>query len=277
MQGNGSDILGAGAIPPDHPRAVSLYTRELVVSGLKKGILAPEGLIAHGRGEAFDYLIGEKTTETAQAAIVASAAALLLAKKPVISVNGNAAALCAKEIVSLSKLAGAAIEINLFYWTKERQQAIEQELRVNGAQSILGTGRNGVATIPELNSHRRVVDPQGIYYADTVLVPLEDGDRTEALAKMGKTVIAIDLNPLSRTAVAAQITIVDNIVRAIPALVKAIEDLKSADRLTLQNIVRQFDNRRNLQESLRLIRGGIPDLGDSVAVNAGGRYSQTVG
>jgi 4-phosphopantoate--beta-alanine ligase len=134
-----------------------------------------------------------------------------------------------------------------------------------------------VATIPELNSHRRVVDPQGIYSADTVLVPLEDGDRTEALARMGKTVIAIDLNPLSRTAVAAQITIVDNIVRAIPALVKATEDLKSADSLTLQSIVRQFDNRRNLQESLRLIRGGIPDLGDSVAVNAGGRYSQTVG
>ena len=31
--------------------------------------------------------------------------------------------------------------------------------------------------------------------ADTVLVPLEDGDRTEALVKMGKTVVAIDLNP----------------------------------------------------------------------------------
>mgnify|MGYP006179153607 CR=1 FL=1 len=33
---------------------------------------------------------------------------------------------------------------------------------------------------------RRRVDPEGIFIADTVFVPLEDGDRTEALAKMGK-------------------------------------------------------------------------------------------
>lgn len=49
-----------------------------------------------------------------------------------------------------------------------------------------------------------------------VLVPLEDGDRTEALRRMGKTVIAIDLNPLSRTSRAANITIVDNVIRAVP-------------------------------------------------------------
>lgn len=51
-------------------------------------------------------------------------------------------------------------------------------------------------------------------------MPLEDGDRTEALVRMGKRVVTIDLNPLSRTAVAAHVTIVDNLVRAMPALVE---------------------------------------------------------
>ena len=49
-------------IPYNHPRAGSLHIREMLVEGLRNGIVAHEGLIAHGRGEAFDYLIGEKTT-----------------------------------------------------------------------------------------------------------------------------------------------------------------------------------------------------------------------
>ena len=57
---------------------------------------------------------------------------------------------------------------------------------------------------------------EGIYCADVVLIPLEDGDRAEALVKVGKKVIAIDLNPLSRTAMAAHVTIVDELTRAVP-------------------------------------------------------------
>ena len=45
----------------------------------------------------------------------AAAAALLTAKHPVISVNGNTAALVAKEIVRLADIVGARIEVNLFY------------------------------------------------------------------------------------------------------------------------------------------------------------------
>jgi 4-phosphopantoate--beta-alanine ligase len=75
-----------------------------------------------------------------------------------------------------------------------------------------------------------------------VLVPLEDGDRTEALRRLGKTVIAIDLNPLSRTAQAASITIVDNVTRAMPKLVEAVTRLKSWDRERLLGILRSYDN-----------------------------------
>jgi 4-phosphopantoate--beta-alanine ligase len=211
-------------------------------------------MIAHGRGEAYDYLIGEHTTKTAQRAIKAAAAMLLLSKRPVISVNGNTAALCPRETVELAKAIGAAIEVNLFYRTEERERAIKAELEMYGANNVLGVGHRASATIPELQSQRRRVDPDGIYGADTVFVPLEDGDRTEALIKMGKKVIAVDLNPLSRTARAAHITIVDNVIRATPALAEAARKIRGSR--SLKKIVDGFDNKKNLRESLKIIRGG---------------------
>jgi len=52
-------------IPKSHPRYESLRTRDLIAGGVEKGIASIHGLIAHGRGEAFDYLIGEKTNDFA--------------------------------------------------------------------------------------------------------------------------------------------------------------------------------------------------------------------
>lgn len=226
----------------------------MLVDGYRRGLVAAEGLIAHGRGEAYDYLIGERTTKAARRAIRAAAAALLLSKHPVISVNGNTAALCPRETVELAKATGSAIEVNLFYRTEGRERAIKAELEMHGAENVLGVGLRVSAIIPELQSERRRVDPDGIFSADTVFVPLEDGDRTEALVKMGKTVITVDLNPLSRTARAAHITIVDNIIRAMPAIVKAAREIKGSR--SLEKIVGSFDNKKNLRESLKIIRGG---------------------
>ena len=76
-------------IPKSHPRAKSLLIREKLVNGFDNGLVAKEGLLAQGRGEAFDYLLGEKTGKAAKHAIKAAAAQLLLADMPVISVNGN--------------------------------------------------------------------------------------------------------------------------------------------------------------------------------------------
>ena len=244
-------------IPSSHPRAKSLYIRELLVNGFKNGIVAQEGLIAHGRGETFDYLLGEDTTETARTAIRAACSLLLLAVHPVISVNGNIAALCSKEVVELSNLINADIEVNLFYWTKEREIAIEKELKKMGAKTVLGIRSRGSARIPELRSERRMVDYDGIYKADTVLVPLEDGDRTEALVKMHKKVITIDLNPLSRTSKAATITVIDNVIRALPAMAIEIKQLKQKSGEILKKIVNEFDNSKNLSVSLEIIRCGV--------------------
>lgn len=249
-------------IPPNHPRAKSLRIRRKVITHHKTGVVALAGLIAHGRGEAFDYLIGEKTTKHALKAIAAASAALLLAEKPVISVNGNAAALVANDIVRLAKITGARIEVNLFYRSAEREKAIKKLLEEAGATQILGVDEEASARIPELSSERRRVDPKGILVADAVLVPLEDGDRTEALVRMNKKVIAIDLNPLSRTSQFASITIVDNIVRAMPTLVETTEKLKKRGERELRKIVSEFDNQENLAEFISSINRRLSSLAE---------------
>jgi 4-phosphopantoate--beta-alanine ligase len=224
------------------------------VNGFKSGLVVSEGLIAHGRGEAFDYLIGEKTSNYAFEAIKAASSLLLLAKRPVISVNGNTAALCPKEIVDLANETKSSIEVNLFYRNKTRENLIAETLQKNGANIVLGVGEKEFVKITELSSNRRHVDPKGIFLADVVFVPLEDGDRTKALINMQKKVITVDLNPLSRTSQTATISIIDNIVRAIPELVKTSKQLKKMSQNSLLKILNNFNNKYNIDNSLKIIR-----------------------
>lgn len=182
-----------------------------------------------------------------------------------ISVNGNVAALTPKEVVELSRELKAKIEVNLFYRTEERANRIAKVLRDHGASEVLGVS-DATATIPELLSERRRVSPKGILKADTILVPLEDGDRTEALRRMGKFVIAIDLNPLSRTARTANITIIDNIVRAMPLLVKKVREFRKAGRSSLRTILEGYDNNEILRAALKHIVGRLTRLSQGEVV-----------
>ena len=247
-------MIETNHIPSNHPRAKSLAIRQLLANGFKSGMVVSEGLIAHGRGEAFDYLIGEKTSNFAFDAIKAASSLLLLAKRPVISVNGNTAALCPRDIVDLANETKSTIEVNLFYRDKKRENLIAETLKKNGANIILGVGEKEFLQIPELTSNRRHVDPEGIFLADVVFVPLEDGDRTNALINMQKKVITVDLNPLSRTAQNATISIIDNIVRAIPELVKTSKQLKQKSQNSLLKILNNFNNKYNIDNSLNIIR-----------------------
>ena len=240
-------------IPKSHPRFVSLSIREKIVKGYNDGLVAKEGLLAHGRGEAFDYLVGEKTTKTAKAAINAAAATLLSAQNPVISVNGNVAALCPKEIVQLAKATKAKIEVNLFYYDENRKKKIVKSLKKAGAKQVLGTNPRSYRRIGGLDSPRQIVDKDGIFAANVVLVPLEDGDRTEALQKIGKTVITFDLNPLSRTAQTADITIVDNVIRGMRLLLSACKKSKTAKT--------NFNNKRSLSSAVSEIKNNLKRRG----------------
>ena len=259
-------------VPKSHPRYTSLMTREKIADGVTKGITSIHGLMAHGRGEAFDYLIGEKTTEAAKKSIEAAASLLLLAKNPVISVNGNAAALVAKELVQLSKAIPAKLEVNIFHihenqrfsghkkskeffsGSKQRERKIKAHLVKNGAKEVLIPGN---AKIKYLDSNRKFVNKNGIFKADVVFVPLEDGDRTEALIKNKKKVITIDLNPMSRTAKKATITIVDNIIRAVPLLINTIKRFKKYDKTKLEKIIKNYSNQRILNVALEEINRNL--------------------
>jgi 4-phosphopantoate--beta-alanine ligase len=225
--------------PKDHPRYKSLLAREKLVDA--SDIVAKQGLIAHGRGEAFDYLLGEQTCLPALSAIKAAASALIEAKNPVISVNGNVVALAAREIARLSKVSGAKVEVNLFHRTPERIAKLTKMMEGVGIDAL---GKNANDKIPGLSSERAKCCSDGIGSADVVLVPLEDGDRCEALVKMGKKVITIDLNPLSRTAQTAHITIVDELTRCLPLLSDFVKEKKGLE---------SFDNKQCLSDVLNYI------------------------
>ena len=240
-------------IPDDHPRSESLRTRHRIEAGVEAGITSPQGLIAEGRGEAFDYLLGERTIESAVAAERAAAAYLLAADKPVLSVNGNVAALAPEAVVDLAGATGAKIEVNLFNRTEKRIEAIAAHLREHGASEVLGPGAD--ARIPGLESERAKVAADGIYAADVVVVPLEDGDRAEALAAMGKTEVVIDLNPLSRSPQTAAVPVIDNLLRALPNMATHARDL-CGNPDECATAIAAFDREAALADAERAIRSG---------------------
>ncbi|MEI6221942.1 MAG: phosphopantothenate/pantothenate synthetase [bacterium] len=239
-------------IPENHPRYNSLLLRHKLEEGVNQGLVTPTGMVAHGRGEAFDYLLGEATPPATQAAIEAACALLLLAKHPVLSLNGNTTVLVPEEMIALGNAIPAKLEVNVFYGrTEERERKLAKYLEQFGAKNVLGVNPDG--KIPLLESARGNVSKEGISAADVVLVALEDGDRTEALIKMGKKVIAIDLNPLSRTPQMATVAIVDNITRCVPLLTKTVETMRSWSRERLQDVAEGFDNTAYLRAILEHI------------------------
>jgi len=236
-------------IPKSHPRYASLVARERVALGVAEGYTSTQGLIAQGRGECFDYLIGEMTMPSAREAIQAASALLLVAENPALSVNGNVAALASEEMVALAAALNVPLEVNLFHRSEERVKKIADLLRQKGAKEVLGEHPD--ATVPGLQHARALATRGGIYDADVVLIPLEDGDRCEALVAMGKKVIAIDLNPLSRTARKATVSIVDNILRAVPAITDQVRQLSDRPRDDLMRLVAEYDNAKVLRQAVQ--------------------------
>lgn len=251
-------------IPDSHPRKISLLSRQRIVEATKKGLLADSAMIAHGRGEAFDYLLGERTSESAKLAIKESAARLIEAKNPVISVNGNTVVLAGRPLIRVAAALGCPIEVNIYYRTEERieklhsllqreKEIISQERAPenwNGdwntaimSVEILGKEEDG--RIQGLEGPRSICSSKGIENADVILVPLEDGDRCEALVNLGKQVLVVDLNPLSRTAKMATVTIVDEISRVAELLLDYV--VNNNEKSTTWN------NQESLNQALYII------------------------
>lgn len=251
-------------IPQSHPRRKSLISRKTIVEATKNGLLADSAMIAHGRGEAFDYLLGEKTSDIAELSIKESAARLKLAKNPVISINGNTAVLAGKALIRVAAVLQCPIEINIYYRTEERMEKLYdfvklQRLNVskeekpknwagNWKKTVMAVkilGREEDGRIEGLEGPRSICSAEGIEKADVILVPLEDGDRCEVLVSLGKEVLVVDLNPLSRSAKMATVTIVDEVSRMADLLLEYVTANTSKEA--------QWDNDAALKESLRII------------------------
>jgi 4-phosphopantoate---beta-alanine ligase len=229
-----------------HPRYASLRIRARLAAQAHTGLVAPEGLIAHGRGETFDYLLGERTTPSARAAERRAAEWIRSARLPVLSVNGNVAALAANEVARVARASpGLSVEVNLFHRTPARARAVANALRAAGVRNVLGVRPS--ARIPGLPSDRARVDRRGILAADLCIIPLEDGDRTRALRVLGKKVVSIDLNPLSRTSQEADLPIVDELRRALSNIADELERPGPPERT---GRFARFDRRRALADAL---------------------------
>lgn len=248
-----------GDIPDSHPRAASLRQRERLVEGLHRGVVTETGLIAHGRGEALDYLLGEKTHPFATKSIEAASAVLRLAKHPVITINGNVAGLIGLELAAFAKKhPWLMFELNLFHYSPERAERIMSYLRSVGLTEIIQFADSpSPVVLPGTDSKRRFMHPEGCAIADVILVALEDGDRCKALVDYGKKVIAIDLNPLSRTAQFAHVTIVNELARSLPLLDQQLTLDASLSRSDLDARLARFNNPTELSNAITAIRDGF--------------------
>jgi len=242
------------AADKSHPRYQSLLMRHRLEMAAKAGMLADSALIAHGRGEAYDYLLGEVTIPSAHDATMEALAHLQNADSAVISLNGNAIALAGKELMQLASLLKIPVEVNIFYRTPERMKALLShlyEIRDTNQLDVEILGENPDAKIPGLEGPRAKCCENGIYNSDVILVPLEDGDRCEALVAMGKVVLVIDLNPLSRSAKMGSVTIVDELSRVADNL------LHGAMQKTLRKPRTDYDNNNLLQSAIDHITSSL--------------------
>lgn len=235
------------AADKSHPRYQSLLMRHRLELAAKAGMLADSALIAHGRGEAYDYLLGEKTIPSAHDATMEALAHLQNANSAVISLNGNAIALAGLELLKLASLLNIPVEVNIFYRTPERMNALLSHLNKIKDDNNLDVeilGENPDAKISGLEGPRANCCKDGIYDSDVILVPLEDGDRCEALVAMGKTVLVIDLNPLSRSARMGSVTIVDELSRVANNLLTGA--MQKINRMARSD----YDNNQYLQAAI---------------------------
>ena len=113
-------------------------------------------------------------------------------------------------------------------------------------ESLMGVSLLGGSPdfrIEGLEGPRSHCTEEGIGSADSILVPLEDGDRCEALVNLGKEVIVIDLNPLSRSSKMAPVTIVDEVSRAFEGILSEV--VSNSSRAPTE-----WDNASSLRDSL---------------------------
>jgi len=231
-------------IPKDHPRYKSLVTREHLAECARTGIVSLEGLTSHGRGEAFDYLLGEKTSESALLAGKDCGGPAPHRKTPgALRERQHRGACGTRNRASPEGKRGA-----------RRGQPLPPDTRTGTAD------RDGSSAMPvrtvfsgrsrSASSRSPTTGPfcrrEGCLLPMSCLSRSKTATAARCSVGMGKKVIAIDLNPLSRTAKTATLTVVDEVTRALPEIAQACTALSDGK---CRSLVAVMDNRVFLQEA----------------------------
>jgi|GEM_PF-1340059 len=160
------------------------------------------------------------------------------------------------ELGDLARACGAPLEVNLFHRSDRRMDLVCDF--VEGETGLKVLGRDQDAVLEGIASDRARCTREGLLSADVVLIPLEDGDRAQAMVKAGKRVISIDLNPLSRTSLAAEVAVVDEITRAVPGITAWCSRFRTRPE-EARGVLAAFDNHENLGSLLQRICRGLEE------------------
>ena len=140
------------------------------------------------------------------------------------------------------------LELQRLNVSKERNPAKWKGDWGVAVMSVKILGREEDGRIEGLEGPRAICSAEGIQKSDVILVPLEDGDRCEVLVSSGKDVLVVDLNPLSRSAKMATVTIVDEVSRMADLLLEYV--------IADSSDVTKWNNDSALKESLKIISNG---------------------
>ena len=77
---------------------------------------------------------------------------------------------------------------------------------------------------------------------------------------MIKTVITVYLIPLSRTSMMSDVSIVDNLVRVLPEMIKQSNTMSNLSDSDLQKLIKKFNNKKQLNSILRYMSKRLIDL-----------------
>jgi len=116
---------------------------------------------------------------------------------------------------------------------------------VNVTMGAKGNMEQFTNFLRNLENSARLVDVESFRYSN---------DTSEESTGL---VITFDLNPLSRTSQTANITIVDNVTRAMDLLTITCKKLSNKNKKTLEKIVYYFNNKKNLSDNIIEIRDNL--------------------
>ena len=161
-------------VPKTHPRYLSLALRDTIVAGVEqRDYLCPWAYRARAWGGFRLPHRGNDTTLRDGGNPRGGGDASSRSTPCHLRQRAMLAALAPDGLIALGRVLNAPLEVNIFHTETGREQRIREHLLKHGASDVLMPTTQ--AQLSYIDSNRKFVHPDGIFKADVVFVPLEDG------------------------------------------------------------------------------------------------------